>query len=122
MTSICATAKLNQRVLNTRETAQAVKRMHIQKATKYLKDVTLQRQCVPFQRCNGGVGRGAQAKQWGWAQGRWTKKSADFLLHMLKNAERNAEFKGLDIDSLVIEHIHANKAPKKRRQTYRAHG
>ncbi|KAK2094370.1 hypothetical protein P7K49_028108 [Saguinus oedipus] len=107
---------------NTRETAQAIKGMHIRKATKYLKDVTLQKQCVPFRRYNGGVGRCAQAKQWGWTQGRWPKKSAEFLLHMLKNAESNAELKGLDVDSLVIEHIQVNKAPKMRRRTYRAHG
>ena len=31
---------------------------------------------------------------------------------MLKNAESNAELKGLDVDSLVIEHIQVNKAPK----------
>ncbi|KAJ6662960.1 hypothetical protein lerEdw1_010781 [Lerista edwardsae] len=109
-------------VCNTRETAQAIKGMHIRKATKYLKDVTLKKQCVPFRRYNGGVGRCAQAKQWGWTQGRWPKKSAEFLLHMLKNAESNAELKGLDVDSLVIEHIQVNKAPKMRRRTYRAHG
>jgi len=34
-----------------------------------------------------------QAKQFGWTQGRWPKKSAEFLLHMLKNAESNAELK-----------------------------
>lgn len=34
-------------------------------------------------------------------QGRWPKKSAEFLLHKLKNAERNAELKSLDVDSLV---------------------
>ena len=62
-----------------------------------------------FQR---GAGRCAQAKQWGWTQGRWPKKSAEFLLHMLKNAETDAELKGLDVDSLVIEHIQVNKAPK----------
>ena len=78
--------------------------MHIRKATKYLKDVTLKKQCVPFRRYNCGVGSCAQAKQWGWTQGRWPKKSAEFLLHMLKNAESNAELKGLDVDSLVIEH------------------
>ncbi|KAJ1077198.1 hypothetical protein K5549_005368 [Capra hircus] len=107
---------------NTRETAQAIKGMHIRKATKYLKDVTLKKQCVPFRRYNGGVGRCAQAKQWGWTQGRWPKKSAAFLLHMLKNAESSAELKGLDVDSLVIEHIQVNQAPKMRRRTYRAHG
>ena len=41
---------------------------------------------------------------------------------MLKNAESNAELKALDVDSLVIEHIQVNKAPKMRRRTYRAHG
>uniref|UniRef100_A0A8C9BYX0 Large ribosomal subunit protein uL22 n=1 Tax=Phocoena sinus TaxID=42100 RepID=A0A8C9BYX0_PHOSS len=92
---------------HTRETAQAVKGMHIQKATKYLKGVTLRKPC---------------AKQWGWTQGGWPRKSAEFLLHMLKNAESNTELKDLDVDSLVIEHIQVNKAPKIRHRTYRAHG
>ncbi|KAG5835175.1 hypothetical protein ANANG_G00269340 [Anguilla anguilla] len=106
-TKSCKSRGSNLRVhfKNTRETAQAIKGMHIRKATKYLKDVVVKRQCVPFRRYNGGVGRCAQAKQWDWTQGRWPKKSAEFLLHMLKNAESNAELKGLDVDSLVIEHI-----------------
>ncbi|KAL2099875.1 hypothetical protein ACEWY4_004269 [Coilia grayii] len=123
-TKSCKARGSNLRVhfKNTRETAQAIKGMHIRKATKYLKDVVIKHQCVPFRRYNGGVGRCAQAKQFGWTQGRWPKKSAEFLLHMLKNAESNAELKGLDVDSLVIEHIQVNKAPKMRRRTYRAHG
>ena len=44
-------------------------------------------------------------------------KSADFLLHMLKNAESNVELK-----SLVIGHIQANKGPKMWCRIYRAHG
>uniref|UniRef100_A0A8P0SXW3 Large ribosomal subunit protein uL22 n=1 Tax=Canis lupus familiaris TaxID=9615 RepID=A0A8P0SXW3_CANLF len=74
--------------------------------------VHFKKQCVPFRRYNGGVGRCAQAKQWGWTQSQWPKKSAEFLLHMLKNAESNAELKGLDVDSLLTEHIQVNKAPK----------
>ena len=46
-----------------------------------------------------------QAKVHGTSQGRWPKKSAEFLLHLLKNAESNAEYKGLDADHLVIDHI-----------------
>uniref|UniRef100_F1N0W3 Large ribosomal subunit protein uL22 n=1 Tax=Bos taurus TaxID=9913 RepID=F1N0W3_BOVIN len=123
-TKSCKSRGSNLRVhfKNTRETAQAIKGMYIRKATKYLKDVTLKKQCVPFRCYNGGVGSCAQAKQWGWTQGRWPKKSAEFLLHMLKNAESNAELKGLDVDSLVIEHIQVNTAPKMRHRTYRAHG
>jgi ribosomal protein uL22 len=54
--------------------------------------------------------------------GRWPKKSAEFLLQLLRNAESNADYKGLDVDRLVIEHIQVNHAPCLRRRTYRAHG
>ena len=114
-TKSCKSRGSNLRVhfKNTCETAQAIKGMHIQKVTKYLKDVTLKKQCVPFRCYNGGVGMlCAQAKQWGWTQGWWPKTSAEFLLHMLKNAESKAELKGLDVDSLLAEHIQVNKAPK----------
>ncbi|XP_064609069.1 LOW QUALITY PROTEIN: large ribosomal subunit protein uL22-like [Liolophura sinensis] len=107
---------------NTRETAQAIKHMHLKRASRYLKNVIKKEEIVPFRRFNGGVGRKAQAKQFKTVQGRWPKKSAEFLLQLLKNAESNAEFKSLDTDHLVVEHIQVNPAPKMRRRTYRAHG
>ena len=80
--------------------------------------------CVVFRRFCGGVGRTAQAKQEGSTngQGRWPKKCAEILINLLKNAESNAETKGLDVDNLVINHIQVNRAQKQRRRTYRAHG
>merc|ERR1711894_57692 len=96
--------------------------MHLRRAVKYLKNVCDKTECIPFRRYNGGIGRCAQAKNFGATQGRWPKKSAEFLLQLLKNAESNAEYKGLDTDHLVIEHIQVNRAPKMRRRTYRAHG
>merc|ERR1712165_656300 len=107
---------------NTRETAQAIKKMPLSRASRYLKNVIAQKEIIPFRRFMGGVGRHAQANVHGTAQGRWPLKSAEFLLHLLKNAESNAEYKGLDADHLVIEHIQVNRAPKMRRRTYRAHG
>ncbi|GFS06280.1 60S ribosomal protein L17 [Elysia marginata] len=107
---------------NTRETAQAIKHMHLKRANRFLKNVVSHKECVPFRRFSGGVGRCAQAKQWKTTQGRWPKKSAEFLLQLLKNAESNATFKGLAPEHLVIEHIQVNAAPKMRRRTYRAHG
>merc|ERR1711989_100735 len=102
---------------------QAIKAMPLHRATKYLKNVIAQKEIIPFRRFMGGVGRHAQANQvHGTAQGRWPVKSAEFLLHMLKNAESNAEYKGLDADHLIIEHIQVNRAAKMRRRTYRAHG
>ncbi|CAL1541071.1 unnamed protein product [Lymnaea stagnalis] len=107
---------------NTRETAQAIKHMHLKRANRFLKNVIGHKECVPFRRFSGGVGRCSQAKQWRAVQGRWPKKSAEFLLQLLKNAESNAELKGLDTEHLVVEHIQVNAAPKMRRRTYRAHG
>uniref|UniRef100_T1E7L5 Large ribosomal subunit protein uL22 n=1 Tax=Anopheles aquasalis TaxID=42839 RepID=T1E7L5_ANOAQ len=107
---------------NTRETALAIKRMPLRRAQRFLKNVCDKKECVPFRRFNGGVGRCAQAKHWGTSVGRWPKKSAEFLLQLLKNAEANADYKGLDVDRLVIDHIQVNRAPCLRRRTYRAHG
>merc|ERR1712141_647942 len=109
---------------NTHETAHRIKGMALTRAVKFLKNVCEKKEIVPFLRYNGGPGRHAQTKNCNasGSQGRWPKKSAEFLLQLLKNAESNAEYKGLDTDHLVIEHIQVNRAPKMRRRTYRAHG
>ncbi|CAK5086205.1 unnamed protein product [Meloidogyne enterolobii] len=122
---------------NTHETARAVKGMPLKRAIRFLENVKEKKEIVPFRHFNGGVGRKAQAKAWGTTQGRWPKKSAEFLLQLLRlifynlhishinifrNAESNAEVKGLDVDHLVIDHIVVQAAAKMRRRTYRAHG
>jgi large subunit ribosomal protein L17e len=61
-------------------------------------------------------------KQFGVSRARHPVKSAEFLLSLLKNAEANADTKGLDTSSLIVKHIQVNQAPKQRRRTYRAHG
>lgn len=96
--------------------------MSLRRAQRYLKNVIAKKEIVPFRRYNGGVGRKAQCKQFSCTQGRWPQKSAEFLLQLLRNAESNADYKGLDVDRLVVEHIQVNRAPKMRRRTYRAHG
>jgi len=79
---------------NTRETACNIKGMPLRKAQKFLQDVIEKKQAVAFRRYTGGVGRHAQAKahkKVAGAQCRWPKKSCEFLLSLLKNAESNAE-------------------------------
>eukprot|EP00898_Chlorokybus_atmophyticus_P007276 jgi/Chlat1/754/Chrsp104S01232 len=109
---------------NTRETAMAIRKMQVGKAKKYLEDVVGHKRAIPFRRFNGGVGRTAQAKAAGHSngQGRWPVKSCEFLLGLLRNAESNAESKGLDVETLFISHIQVNQAQRQRRRTYRAHG
>lgn len=107
---------------NTRETAQAISGMKVAKAIKYLEDVKEHKQAIPFRRFQGGIGRTAQGKPFGTDKARWPVKSATFILGLLRNAESNADIKGLDVESLVVKHIQVNQAPKQRRRTYRAHG
>lgn len=53
--SLCSNSK------NTDKITQVINSLHVQKATKYLKDGTLQKQCMPF--CyNGSVWFSRQVK------------------------------------------------------------
>merc|ERR1711974_321566 len=89
-----------------------IKKMPLSRATRYLKNVIVQKEIIPFRRFMGGVGRHAQAKVHGTSQGRWPVKSAEFLLHLLKNAESNAEYKGLDADHLVLTTSRSTVLPR----------
>jgi large subunit ribosomal protein L17e len=75
-----------------------------------------------MRRYAGSTGRTAQGKAFGVSKARWPVKSAEILLGLLKNAEANADTKGLDTANLIVKHIQVNQAPKQRRRTYRAHG
>merc|ERR1719515_93105 len=107
---------------NTWEVGQAIRGMNLQAAKKYLEAVCERKQCIPFRKHTGCIGRTAQAKAFKMSQGRWPVKSAKIVLALLRNAESNAEFKNLDSDNLVIQHIQCNAAQNGRRRTYRAHG
>ena len=59
--------------------------MPLHRATTYLKNVIEQKEIIPFRRFMGGVGRHAQAKVHGTSQGRWPKKSSEFLLNLVRS-------------------------------------
>ncbi|KJK75499.1 60S ribosomal protein L17 [Metarhizium anisopliae BRIP 53293] len=107
---------------NTRETAQAINGWKLQRAVAFLENVKEHKEAVPMRRYAGSTGRCAQGKQFGVSKARWPVKSAQYLLDLLKNAESNADAKGLDTGALIVKHIQVNQAPKQRRRTYRAHG
>lgn len=106
----------------TLETANALRGRKLKDAQRYLTNVLAMKEAIPFRICNGGSGRHAQAKGQNTSQVGWPRKSAQFLLDLLRNAQANAEKKSLDVEALQITHIQVNQAPKQRRRTYRAHG
>lgn len=107
---------------NTRETAQAINGWNLERAKKYLDQVLEHQRAIPFRRFNSSIGRTAQGKEFGVTKARWPVKSVNFVKDLLRNAQANAEAKGLDVAKLKISHIQVNQAPKQRRRTYRAHG
>ena len=133
---------------NTREAAQAINGWKLERALQFLENVKEHKEAVPMRRYAGSTGKTAQGetarkkssiywsidqraktneivntgKQFGVTRARWPVKSAEFLIDLLKNAESNADSKGLDTSNLIVKHIQVNQAPKQRRRTYRAHG
>jgi large subunit ribosomal protein L17e len=110
---------------HTREVAHAIKGMKLTRAKAYLENVLEHKEIIPFTVFMGGAGRHAQSKNVAGshgAQGRWPAKATRVILDLLKNAEANADMKGLDADTLFVTHAQSNRAPKQRRRTYRAHG
>ena len=107
-----------------REVTHTIKGMKLVKAKEFLEDVKNYKQAVPFTKFTGGVGRHAQLKmrKAPGSKGRWPQKASGIILDLLKNAEANAEMKGLDVDELYVKHAQCNRAQLQRRRTYRAHG
>lgn len=109
---------------NCREVGACIKGLPLLKAIKYLEDVREFKRAIAFRRYTGGCGRNAQGKDMNapGSQAGWPVKAAAYFLDILRNAEANAETKGLEVDSLYLTHVQVNRAPKMRRRTYRAHG
>lgn len=107
---------------NTFEVAAAIRGLDLKRAQAYLRAVIEHKEIIPYLRYAGGVGRHAQAKQFGTTKGRWPEKSVKIILDLLKNLEASADSKGLDVDNLTLWHVQVNRAQKGRRKTFRAHG
>jgi large subunit ribosomal protein L17e len=82
-----------------------VKGLNLKRAIKYLEDVLEHRDCIPYRRFTGHVGRTTQAKLHGVTQGRFPEKSVKYVIQLLKNLLANAEAKGLNADRCIITHF-----------------
>lgn len=68
----------------------------------YLEAITKMEAPVPFKRHCSGVGH--RAGMQGWDAGRYPQKAAREILTVLRNAEANAEYQGLDTEQMFIIH------------------
>lgn len=80
------------------------------KAKAILENVLKKKEAIPFKRFTDGVGH-----KTGIGPGRYPEKASKEFLKLIKQAEANAQNKGLG-EELKIVHVSANKAPKQMKQ------
>lgn len=85
----------------SREICTHIKGMKIGEARKFLEDVIILKKAVPFKRHNDGAGH----RKGPMAAGRYPVNASKEILKVLKNAESNAEYKGLEPSQMCISHV-----------------
>ena len=99
---------------SAREICNTIKGMMLTEAKSFLRDVIAKRKIVPFKRFKKKAAhhRGLEKAY----AGKYPVKAAKEILKVLRNAESNAENKGLDTERLKI--IHASAYPGMRIKRY----
>ena len=100
-----------------REVAGMVRGMKVDKAIQALEDVVALKRPVPLKRYNKRVSH----KQ-GVGPGRYPEKVAKAFLNVIQSAVANAEYKGLDVDSMVLRTITVSRGRTSPGHMPRAHG
>jgi large subunit ribosomal protein L22 len=102
------------------ELCTAVRGLKLEEAKKLLEDVAAKRRMIPFRRFNRK--RAHHGSVNGHPAGGYPVKAARELLKVMRNAENNAENKGLDTSKLYVKHAAAHKGLKIRKYIPRAFG
>jgi large subunit ribosomal protein L22 len=87
-----------------RNVARAIKGMPVGRAKEFLNAVTEKKTPVPFVVRKRKI---AHRRGTGFGPGKYPVKVCQHFLKVLESAEANAEYKGLDTDSLIITHATA---------------
>ncbi len=99
------------------EVMNAIRGLPLEKARTILEDAEQLKRAIPFRRYNQET-----AHHRGVGPGRYPKKVAHQVLQVLKNAEANAEYEGLDTDRLYIQVAAASRGRILKARMPRAHG
>lgn len=97
--------------------ATALKGMKLGNAREFLENVVSLEQAVPYKRFKRNI-----PHRKGMCAGRYPQKAAKEFLSVLKNAESNAVYKGLDSENMRITHIATKKGHTYMGQFPRAQG
>ncbi len=88
------------------QVCSAIRGLNLQKAKKLLEDAMALKRPIEMKKYNRNTGHKA-----GMGPGSYAPTTCDQILKILKNAEANAQFKGLSTGNLIITHASAQKGP-----------
>jgi large subunit ribosomal protein L22 len=89
------------------EILRQIRGMSTVRAKTFLQNVIDKKESVPFKRFARNVGH--KRHQSGWGSGRYPVKASKEILKLVKHAEANAEYKGLEPENMAIVHATSKK-------------
>jgi large subunit ribosomal protein L22 len=101
----------------TYEVLNAIRGLPLERARAMLEEVVALKRAIPFRRYNQET-----AHKRAIGPGRYPKKVAKSILSVLQNAEANAEFEGMDVDTLFVKIAASSRGRIKKANMPRAHG
>lgn len=101
------------------EVCREIRGMMVEDAVTYLEQVISLKKPVSYRRYKKQIGH-RKGKKFG--AGRFPKKTAKAILDVVRHAQHNAEYKGLDSDNMKIVHISSSRGMKVEGYMPRAHG
>lgn len=104
---------------HAREIGRVINGMSLEGAQDYLNRVINKVSAVPFRRYKNQVGHRSDP---GVMAGRYPVKAAGEILRLLANLEANAEFKGMNVDRIVLKNVTVHKGRITKRFMPRAMG
>ena len=103
---------------HAREIAVELRHKGVPQARRILEEVAVQKTAIPMRRFKRDVGH----RPGGIGPGRYPVRAAREVLKVLKDAEGNATYKGLNPDNMIIIHIASKRGRVLRGFTPRAYG
>ncbi|MBA5941789.1 MAG: 50S ribosomal protein L22 [Methanophagales archaeon] len=88
---------------HAREVCRAIKGKIVEDAETYLENVLDMKVAVPFKRYKKKVAHRRGLKN--WYAGRYPMKATAAILKLLRNAKNNADYKGIDTETLRVWHV-----------------
>ena len=91
------------------EVSRELKGKRVAKAEQFLQNVVDQKQYLPLRRYLKKVGHKPGQAQSFTKTGRYPKRCCQAFLGLINSVKANADYKGLDADNLVIQHVFASQ-------------